>query len=973
MGNYISEKYIGLSEPEVIESRKLHGENIITPPEKEPWWKLFLEKFEDPVIRILMIAAFIAIAAGSVHGEYVEGVGIIIAILLATSLAFLNEFKAGKEFEVLNKVNDTVKVKVVRGGIYTTVPRRDVVVGDIVLIETGEEVPADGKLLEAVSLQIDEAKLTGESDAAEKRILAENDRGESSTVPRDMTMKGTMVVDGHGVIKIVAVGDSSEVAKIIRESEEDSETKSPLNQQLEKLSKQIGVVGLFIAALTYFALIARDLLIGNLILTDEQMFTAIVIHLFVAIVLLKVWVPILYDFFDWIGLEKETPNWIEREGLTPWVKNLGMGILMFVLMIGLGYFTGILTEGYQNWFSLDAEMSFLRYFMIAVTIIVVAVPEGLAMSVTLSLAYSMRKMTASNNLVRKMDACETIGAATCICSDKTGTLTQNEMRVYKDSLTFNWQNNQKLKGFISEGLSINSTANLGNVTNEIIGNPTEGAILLWLKEQDINYLNFRDSAEILHQWTFSTEKKIMGTAISSDDRDTSIIHIKGAPEIVLDMSATYITEDGEFPLNGKKQELINEILDFQKRGMRTIGIAYQQKKGKDFPKEIGELKDKFIWAGFFAIADPIREEVPAAMIACTEAGIDVKMVTGDSPETAEEIARQIKLIGSGKYTHLNASEFEKMSDEEITAILPSLKILSRAKPLDKLRLVKLLKSSGQVVAVTGDGTNDAPALNHANVGLAMGKNGTALAKEASDIILLDDSFKSIVNGVMWGRSLYSNIQRFILFQLTINVTALGIALLGPFIGVQLPLTVTQMLWVNLIMDTFAALALATEPPNREVLKVKPRSPEDYIVTGGMAKQIFGVGFLFLIFLVGVLLYIQDDGMVTEYELSVFFSIFVMLQFWNMFNARVLFLKQSALRNLFENKAFVLIAISIFIGQILIIQYGGSVFRTVPLSLIDWVYIIGATSIVLVLGEIIRLIKTHSEPHSGKMKPSHYES
>ena len=972
-------KYTGLTDAEVLESRKTHGINIITPPEKEPWWKLYLEKYEDPVIRILMIAAVIAIAAGTIDGKYIEGIGIIIAILLATTLAFLNEFKANKEFDLLNKVNDEVAVKAIRNGCHCTVPRKDIVVGDIVILETGEEVPADGIIWDLVALQIDESKLTGESEPVEKkavsapllvnessltgesnpvvkRVMVDSSDSNNSAYADTELKKGTMVVDGHCTVQITSVGDNCEIGKIFIAGKEESEIKSPLNIQLERLSKQIGVVGLSVAVLTYAALILRDLFTGVLILTQQQLFTSIVIHIFLMIVLIKVWLPIVYDFFDWIKLDSNTPDWLEAEGIMPWVSSLILGGIISALVLGSGYLTGLLSADTNSWFSLTATMDFLRYFMIAVTIIVVAVPEGLAMSVTLSLAYSMRKMTASNNLVRKMDACETIGAATCICSDKTGTLTHNEMKVFAGEMYFDWKSTQFLTEIVAEGLSVNSTANLGQQENEVIGNPTEGAILLWLRDNGIDYLDYRDDSKIIHQWTFSNETKMMGTAVKSGGTNDHLIHIKGAPEIILNKCSHYTEGNGSLSIEKQRAKISNELLNYQKRGMRTIGFAYHKNGKIDKKNSLNELPNEFIWLGFFAIADPIREEVPLAVLSCKESGIDVKIVTGDNPQTAEEIARQIKLIEDNDFLHLTGKEFENMDDNQASSILPKLRILSRAKPMDKLRLVKLLRKAGHIVAVTGDGTNDAPALNHADVGLAMGKNGTALAKEVSDVILLDDSFKSIVNAVMWGRSLYANIQRFILFQLTINVAALGIALSGPFLGVHIPLTVTQMLWVNLIMDTFAALALATEPPKESVMKNKPRSSSDYIVTGAMGKQIFGVGFIFLLILGGILVYIQNDGVTSDYELSVFFSIFVMLQFWNLFNARALFSNESALKNVFKNKGFVAIASAIFVGQILIIQIGGEIFRTVPLKIIDWVLIVLATSIVLVLGEFWRLIR-----------------
>ncbi|MBN8547402.1 MAG: calcium-translocating P-type ATPase, PMCA-type [Ignavibacteria bacterium] len=961
-------KYIGLSSLQVEESRKKFGANVITPPEKEPWWKLYLEKYEDPVIRILMIAAVIAISAGIFDGKYLEGIGIMIAIFLATTMAFLNEYKANKEFDILNQVNDDFPVKVIRNGAYDTIPKRDVVVGDIILCETGEEIPADGELLEVVSLQIDEGKLTGEAVPVNKfpKNHPEFKAVTDSPYPENLLYKGTMVADGHCIMSVTAVGDKSEIANIASAATEENENKTPLNQQLEKLSKQIGVVGLGVAALTYGALILKDYLNGILLLNGSQLYASIILHLFISIALIKVWLPIFYDFLEWIGSSANPPAFLDEEGLSPWLKNLGYGVLTLLILAGGGFMINILPGDIKSWIPASVLSQYLEYFMIAVTIIVVAVPEGLAMSVTLSLAYSMRKMTASNNLVRKMDACETIGAATCICSDKTGTLTKNEMNVYHAKFPdFMGNGNGNGLSLIAEAIGCNSTANLGNNesgTKKVIGNPTEGALLLWLNEKGYDYLSARENFEIKHQWTFSNETKMMGTLGLSPLTKREVLHIKGAPEIVLNKCSNIVTQTGVEKLNGKKNEIIREMSEYQKRGMRTIGVAFQEEPKTDILPKLNDLTDDFVWLGFFAIADPIREEVPGAIQACKEAGIDVKIVTGDNADTAAEIARQIGLheYTRKSFVHLSGTQFSQKTDDELVPILPNLAVLSRAKPMDKLRLIRLLKANGHVVAVTGDGTNDAPALNQADVGLAMGKSGTALAKQVSDVILLDDSFRSIVSAVKWGRSLYENIQRFILFQLTINVAALGIALLGPFLGVQLPLTVTQMLWVNLIMDTFAALALATEPPHDNVLKREPRSPEDFIVTTPMAKQIFGIGALFLVILASFLIYIQNDGKVTDYELSLFFSLFVMLQFWNLFNAKCLNVSNSAFKDMFANKSFVAIATSIFFGQILIIQFGGHIFRTVPLSFIDWFYIIGSTSLVLWVGEIIRFFKRKNE-------------
>ncbi len=955
-------RFKGLTSAEVEESRKQHGANILTPPERDPWWKLFLEKFDDPVIRILIIAAVIAIAVGAIHGEYAEGVGIILAILLATTLAFLNEYKAGKEFDILNQVNDEVPVKVIRDGNFTTVAKKDLVVGDIVLVEIGEEIPADGEVLESVSLQINQSRLTGESVPVNKVAKGHAKDPEGTAYSSDMLYRGTTVADGHGVMRVIAVGDKSELGKTARAAAEETEEETPLNVQLERLSKLIGVVGFAVAALIYTALLVRDIVTGDVSMSGAQWYVMAFIHIGALIAMTRIWLPIVYDGIEFTGKKVDAPEWLENESLGGWLKTVGIGIGIFAAAIALGAVTGILSGSPGQWIPpREVDRNFLNYFMISVTIIVVAVPEGLAMSVTLSLAYSMRKMMASNNLVRRMHACETIGAATVICSDKTGTLTMNEMRVAETNFPF-MQGKTDIDPMIVEAISSNSTANLDRKAGEQpqpLGNPTEGALLLWLDKQGIDYAEKRTEVPIIHQWTFSTDRKYMGTLGVSPSSGKRILHTKGAPEILLNRCKDILMPNGTAPVSEFKAKIEEDLKTYQARGMRTLGFAYCEISDYKENSDINDIAQNMTWLGSVAIADPVRPEVPDAIKSCRKAGIQVKVVTGDNPQTAMEIARQINLWeeGDGREQYMTGWEFEQLDEDKAEEAADRLKVLSRARPLDKMRLVRLLQKRKHVVAVTGDGTNDAPALNYANVGLAMGKTGTSVAKEASDIILLDDSFQSIVNGVMWGRSLYENIQRFILFQLTINVAALGIALLGPFIGVKIPLTVPQMLWVNLIMDTFAALALATEPPHHEVMNRTPRNPDDFILTPVMSKSILTTGITFIVLLVAMLLYIQQtDGKVSNYELSVFFTIFVMLQFWNLFNAKCLGLAHSAFHNLFENKGFVAIASSILIGQILIVQFGGKIFRTVPLSIRDWVLIIAGTSLVLWIGEIFRWIR-----------------
>jgi P-type Ca2+ transporter type 2C len=958
----------GLNSGEVEQRRREFGSNLITPPDRDPWWRLFLEKFDDPVIRILLIAAAIAIGLGIVHGEYLEGLGIITAVLLATSLAFWNEYTAAKEFDILNQVNDEVPIKVVRDGVYASVPRRDLVVGDAVLIEAGEEVPADGILLQAVSLQANEAGLTGEAEPNTKVARDAPDKAamKATAYPADTVLRSSLVLDGHGTFEVTAVGDGTEIGQTARAAAEKTGEPTPLSRQLDRLSKLIGAVGLLVATGVFTALTVRGVMIGELALTAAQWTVVGVVGLGALVALSRVWLPMVFDGLE-MAFGFQVPEGPGGDGKTGgavrrWLATVAAGGLIVVLGIGTAWLTRRIPASPADWVPAEAVTEFLGYFMIAVTIIVVAVPEGLAMSVTLSLAYSMRKMTAANTLVRKMHACETIGAATVICSDKTGTLTMNEMRVFEadypalDGRPLSAADD--IGALVIENLCVNTTAHLGRTgakATHVLGNPTEGALLFWLEDHDVDYVPHREEFPIVCQLTFSTERKWMGTLGTSPRDQQPVFHAKGAPEIVLDRCTHVLTPRGREPLSDHQTRIMQRLADFQRRGMRTLGVAFRDGFPATGETNLETLAQNLTWLGFLAIADPVRPEVPPAIEACERAGIQVKMVTGDNPDTAQEIARQIGLWKGNEppQGHLSGVAFQELDEARVAAAARELKILSRAKPLDKVRLVRSLQAAGEVVAVTGDGINDCGALNYANVGLAMGRTGKDAAKEASDIVLLDDSFRTIVNAVMWGRSLYENIQRFILFQLTINVTALMIALLGPFLGVKLPLTVIQMLWVNLIMDTLAALALATEPPHRDVLNRPPRSPKDFIVTRPMAVRIFGMAGLFLLALIAMLLYVQADGQVTPYELSVFFTVFVLLQFWNLFNVRCLGRNRSALAGILENKSFVVIAATILAGQVAIVQLGGGMFRTVPLDWQHWLLILIATSAVLWMGELGR--------------------
>ncbi len=885
------ENYKGLTPEEVEASRAEHGSNILTPPKRRPVWLQFLDKFKDPIIRILLIALLFSFGVSAYHyfveGEgasvFFEPSGILLAILLATLVGFILELRANKAFDVLNKVNDDTPVKVYRDGELVEVPKKDVVVGDIVLLETGEEVPADGELLEAVSLSVNESTLTGEP-LARKGLEADTPAGAEMTYPYHHVMKGTTVSEGRGVMKVFAVGDATEYGKVYVASQIDSSTRTPLNQQLDKLSKVISVASYIIAGLIVVGRLAVYFLDGQ--------------H--------------SSDAFSWSGF----------------------GSYM------------------------------LNTFMIAVTLIVVSVPEGLPMSVTLSLALSMKRMLASNNLVRKIHACETMGAATVICTDKTGTLTQNRMTVAEAQ--FLVEDGE----LIRQSIAANSTAHIKeeNGNDKVMGNPTEGALLLWLKSRGDDPMALRAGYEVFDQLTFSTERKYMATVIRHGGKLRLLV--KGAPEIVLGLCSGIAG-------GAAREEILSVLRGYQAKAMRTLGFAYKdmeanayQEGGLD-PKSPDTVIGGLTFIGLTAISDPVRPTVPAAIRSCIDAGIDVKMVTGDTSVTAAEIGRQVGLVpedvtleqiqsgfdGNGRRFQITGPEFAALSDEELEACVSDLKVISRARPLDKERLVKTLQKKGEVVAVTGDGTNDAPALNAAQVGLSMG-DGTSVAKEASDITILDNSFDSIVNAVVWGRSLYKNIQRFILFQLTINVVASLIVLIGAFIGEQSPLTVTQMLWVNLIMDTFAAIALASLPPTRDVLKEKPRRRSDFIISRNMAALIFGVGAAFVAVLMGLLLYFRNDGDgLTTYELSMFFTAFVMLQLWNMFNVKAFMTGKSAFSHLFSSKGFIWMVVVILAGQILITTFGGEMFSVVPIRPLDWLKIVGLTSAVLWVGEIARLFSS----------------
>ncbi|MEI6678581.1 MAG: calcium-translocating P-type ATPase, PMCA-type [Mariniphaga sp.] len=949
--------FSGLTTGQVIESRKKFGSNLLTPPKRDPLWKLFLEKFEDPIIRILLIAAFLSLGIAFIHNAFAETIGIFFAIFLATGVAFAFETDANRKFDILNQVNDDTLMKVIRNGNISEIQKKEIVVGDIVLLGTGEEVPADGLLLEAVSLQIDESCLTGEPIIDKTTNFQELDK--EAAYPSNWAMRGTKVMDGHATLEVKSVGDATEYGKVAQKSTEIGTEETPLKKQLDGLAKLISVIGFGLAILTFIILFVKNLVFGSASYSLTQLGSVGIVIFTSLIALSKAWIPILYDGYKLLGVKKELPVSIKEKG---WLAWFGYSVFAFLLIILIGFTFGIDPSSPDSWVSIEIAGNILRYFMISVTLIVVAVPEGLPMSVTLSLALSMRKMLQMNNLVRKMHACETIGATTVICTDKTGTLTQNRMQVAKTNF-FGLKNQQltqdETSNLITEGIAVNSTAYLDfsdNQTIKTLGNPTESALLLWLHGKEINYLELRDDATVVEQLTFSTERKFMATIVHSPLINKKVLYVKGAPEIVLALCNDVIYEDTRRTVDVSSESIENLLLHYQNQAMRTLGFAFEIIEDEKERIVNGNLVNtNLTYLGVVAISDPVRPDVPEAVKNCLNAGIDIKIVTGDTAGTAKEIGRQIGVWteSDNSFSIITGAEFEALSNEEAVKRLKFLKIMCRARPTDKQRLVQLLQTTGSIVAVTGDGTNDAPPLNFAHVGLSMG-SGTSVAKEASDITLLDDSFSSIATAVMWGRSLYQNIQRFILFQLTINVAALVTVLLGSVFGRELPLTVTQMLWVNLIMDTFAAGALASLPPNDKVMKDKPRKNDDFIITPAMRTSILSVGFAFVGLLLFLIYFFTDkDGNISKYDLSRFFTFFVMLQFWNMFNAKAFATGKSAFYEIKKSVGFLIVAAIIFVGQVLIVEFGGEVFRTVPLSLADWILIIIFSSLVLWIGELRR--------------------
>ena len=866
-------KRIGLTDEQVKQSREQHGKNVLTPPQRTSLWKLYLDKYRDPIIQILLVAAFVSLILAFIEKNFMETIGIFVAVFLATTVGFYFERDAAKKFNLLTALSEEQPVKVRRNGKVMEIPRHDVVVGDVVLVEVGDEVPADGELILCNDLQINESALTGEP-IAEKSL----EGGGDGAYPRNVILRSTMVMNGRGEFVVTAVGDATEIGKVAKKSTEQTSVETPLHMQLDKLAKMISKVGSVVSVAAFFIFLIHDILTN--------------------------------------------PVW-----------------------------------GGKDYFYM-AEIV-LKYFMMAVTLIVMAVPEGLPMAITLSLALNMRRMLKSNNLVRKLHACETMGAVTVICTDKTGTLTQNKMQVSALELK------QGDEALLDTAIALNSTAELND--GKPIGNPTESALLLWLDAQGKDYEELRKQVNVLKQLPFSTERKMMAT-LAEVDGETNLF-VKGAPEIVMKKC---IIEDRML------KQTAEELDEWQHKAMRTLAFAYKKveasimRTSRTSTAEVVALLDAndLQLQAIAAIADPIRPDVPAAVQECRHAGIEVKVVTGDTAATALEIGKQIGVfedepenIGAdGSMTSLDqqmitGEQWEALSDEEAYERAKDIRVMSRARPTDKQRLVAMLQKRGEVVAVTGDGTNDAPALHYAHVGLSLG-SGTSVAKEASDMTLLDDSFKSIANAVMWGRSLYRNLQRFLFFQLVVNVAALLLVLGGSVIGTEMPLTVTQILWVNLIMDTFAALALASLPPSHEVMKDKPRKASDFIINKSIGFGILFCGIVFFLVMFALLVYCERRGKggVDVHELTMFFTTFVMIQFWNLFNAKALMSHHTAFRHFLKDKGMILVLVLVLVGQWIIVTFGGEMFRTTPLSLHEWLLIIGSTSVVLWVGELWRAFK-----------------
>lgn len=933
----------GLSAAEVEESRRLHGSNLLSPPQRESVLKLFLEKFNDPMIRVLLVAALLSLGMAFVERNFTETIGIFVAILLATGVGFWFEYDAQKKFDMLNALDDDTAVRVIRDGAVVEIPKKEIVVGDLVLIENGEEIPADGVLLESMLLRVNESSLTGELSTAKGTDLSQG--SDESTYPYNVVLRGTTVIEGSGLMEVKTVGDGTEMGKVAEAATAKSEEATPLTKQLDGLAKVISVVAFLVAALAFFLLVGRYLLNSEESFNPEQVALLLTLIASVTVALAGLWLPIVRGIRQTAKKPKRPKAWVFPVA----------GILLYGLTTGvLHYAAGISILSGEALLTIPQLAHLLHYFMLAVTLIVVAVPEGLPMSVTLSLALNMRRMLKNNNLVRKMHASETMGAINVICTDKTGTLTQNQMRC--KSVDFAAAD----RPYILEGIAVNTTAHLESREGEptkVIGNPTEGALLLWLTQQGADYRAEREAREIVDQLPFSTERKMMATLIRSvAEPGKKLLYIKGAPEVITAKCGALTAAE--------RERIGTDLAGYQNEAMRTLALAMLEVPETAVECAPYLAQTNFRYLGMAAISDPVRKDVPAAIAACRSAGIEVKIITGDTSATAIAIARQVgvwddaihskepkTVDGRRRVYHLTGVEVAALSDEELTNVVPDLKIISRARPTDKERIVKALQRNRCVVAVTGDGTNDAPALNFAQVGLSMG-TGTAVAKEASDITILDDSFASIVSAVMWGRSLYKNIQRFILFQLTINVIAILTVFIGAVMGKDNLLTITQMLWVNLIMDTFAALALASLPPSPSVLKEKPRPAGQFIVTPAMRKGILAGGLSITAVLLLFYGWMGSTGLFSPLKTgTLVFTLFVLFQLWNLFNAKRFGSGKSAFSGLAKDWSFIGVLAIILLGQILIVNFGGAMFNVTPLTLQEWIVLLAASSAVLWISEI----------------------
>ncbi len=1018
----------GLSKQQVLQMREKFGRNELTPPEREPWWKLLLEKFDDPTIKILIAAAVISLLMTAAEkwllkdpdASFIDSIGIFLAVLLATLVGYFSERKSAKEFELLNKVKDDIRVKVLREGQLEEISIGELVVGDLIRVDLGDKIPADGIVVDSLGLLVDQSLLTGESVPVEKKSLDLASVGKEDlrefeqrgmVDENSQLARGTMVCDGHGMFLVTDVGDRTKLgqiaAKLAEKSEAEAET--PLVQKLTVLAKQISVVGVT-ASMSIFTIMALHAVFHSK-LDDhwiENGTSLFYVSLVGAIVLsLLAYRFALEPFFSSMDM-KPHKRWLKAVLHIPLLVGC-WAILAGVLEIGFGGDPGL---------AIPMLNDLLLSFIVAVTIIVVAVPEGLPMMVTVSLALNMMKMAKENCLIRKLVASETIGSATIICTDKTGTLTQNKMRAiwffagmkefdrdHVDDLV----NSPEWNRFV-DGIAINTEANLNIVEqSEVvgIGNPTECSLLMLLHENGVDYRDNRDKYPRIHELSHNSQRKMSMVMVKREkgkreEGEKGIYHqcfMKGAPERILENCSGVLVGGNVEPIEQYRDAIEAALVKASEQALRVIALSERVSEGVcDFEKEPERCIHcgTHVLVGLVGIADPIRPEVAAAVQTCFDAGIQVKMITGDALPTAVAIAKQAGILQEDRGQRvedrkgitdyelgnreavLTSEQFAKISDDDLPEVAENLRVLARSTPMDKLRLVKALHKRGEVVAMTGDGTNDAPALKHADVGLSMGIAGTEVAKEASDIVLMDDNFKSIVTGVWWGRTLYKNIQKFLQFQLSVNVVALLCALVGPMVGVPLPFTVTQLLWINIIMDTFAAIALSTDPPRSKTMRQKPISRTDHIITPAMGltillNSLYQVAILFAALWGGWFLtqphdyaaFAEPKDPINLEAFTVFFTIFIMFLFWRIFTSRALDHDESAFSLLAKNRLFLLIAGLILVVQIIMVQASGTdretqsllgkVFRTEALTLLQWLKITALTATIIPVAWLSRQI------------------